>query len=151
MLPTALPSIPLDTMACARGGEPTIRSENSAGFAPSLFRAEQHEAFDRDGFLVVSGLLDGHMEDFVAAGDAFVTGAKKMKSYFSNLEMGMIFQAGKSANQATITKAFRHIAFDTILPQAVAELMHLPPTERVRVLRYERGSTTFKFSVDPYR
>jgi hypothetical protein len=138
-------------MACARGGEPTIRSENSAGFAPSLFRAEQHEAFDRDGFLVVSGLLDGHMEDFVAAGDAFVTGAKKMKSYFSNLEMGMIFQAGKSANQATITKAFRHIAFDTILPQAVAELMHLPPTERVRVLRYERGSTTFKFSIDPYR
>jgi hypothetical protein len=91
------------------------------------------------------------MEDFVAAGDAFMADAKKMKSYFSKVEMGMIFQAGKSANQATITKAFRHIAFDTILPQAVAELMHLPPTERVRVLRYERGSTTFKFSIDPYR
>jgi hypothetical protein len=131
---TAFPPIPTNPMTCPRT-EPKWSSENYTGLATKLFTADQHQAFERDGFLVVSGLLDGDMDDFVEAGDAFVANTKAMKAYFSSLGFGMIFQAGKASNHQTVTKAFRHIALDTLLPQAAAELMRLPPTERVRVLR----------------
>ena len=109
-------------------------SEDSEVFGGKLFTSDQIEAFERDGFIVVSGLLDEYIDEFSRAGDSYVAGAKKMKSYFSSIEMGMIFQAGAVGN-STITKAFRQIAFDSVLPKAVAELMRLPKSQRVRVLR----------------
>lgn len=100
----------------------------------AVFAEEQVAAFERDGFLVVSGLLEDEVDDLVDAGEAFVHASKKMKAYFSSIEMGMIFQAGKTAND-TITRAFRQVALDSILPRAAAELMRLPKNQRVRVLR----------------
>lgn len=105
-----------------------------SGHRSSLFSEEHHAMFERDGFLVVSGLLEEEMDGLVNAGDLFLQATQKMKSYFSTIEMGMIFQAGKAEND-TVTKAFRRVALDSILPQAVAELMRLPKSSSVRVLR----------------
>jgi hypothetical protein len=48
--------------------------------------------------------------------------------------MGMIFQAGIRVNQ-TITRAFRNVALESVLPRAAAELMQLESTDSVRILR----------------
>ena len=103
----------------------------------SLFSVEQHKQFDRDGFVIVSGLLDEQLADFVQAGQEFSDKSKKSSSYFSIIDMGLIFEAGKTG-ESHITKAFRRVVFQSKLPQAVAELMRLPPTQNVRVLRYVR-------------
>jgi hypothetical protein len=102
---------------------------------PKLFSTEQHEAFDRDGFLLVSNMLDVTMlKELVNASNDFVSQTKKMKAYFSSVELGMIFQAGET--NRTVTEAFRHVALNSILPHAAAELMRLDPSQRVRVIRY---------------
>lgn len=101
-----------------------------------LFSADQHDAYERDGFLVVSNLLDTQiLQEIVAAGNDFLTQINKMESYFTSIEMGMIFQAGNQVNQ-TITRAFRNVALESFLPRAAAELMRLDASESVRVLRY---------------
>jgi len=100
----------------------------------TLFTKEQHESFQKDGFLVISGLLDGEIDDFVKAGDAFVAQSKKLKAYFSQLEMGVIFRAGSTMNN-TITRSFRRIALESVIPRAAAELMNLSDSQSVRVLR----------------
>ncbi len=100
----------------------------------TLFTEDQLTMFDEQGFLVVSGLLQDEMDDLVDAAEAFVGVSKKMKTYFSALEMGMIFQTGSTHND-TSTKAFRRVALDSILPQAAAELMRLGMDSSVRVLR----------------
>jgi len=95
-----------------------------------LFSEEQLSTFDEEGFLVVSGLLlDDEMNDLVAAAEAHFNATKKIKAYFSALEMGMIF------HNETFAKPFRRVALDSILPQAAAELMCLGKDSRVRVLR----------------
>ena len=134
-IPTTVPTIPFGSAATCQKLNGTYGGVNSAEFSERIFAREQLESFERDGFLVVSGLLDDRLEDFVEAGETFVTNAKKMKAYFSALEMGMIFDAGKSDDPSVI-KAFRDVVFESVLPRAVAELMKLPPTENVRVLRY---------------
>jgi hypothetical protein len=104
--------------------------------ATQVFRAEDHVAFERDGFLVVSGLLDEQLlEEFIHAGHAFAAQAKKTNSYFSIIDMGLIFQAGKDDTDSAITDAFRRVAFHSKLPQAAAELMQIPASQNVRVLR----------------
>jgi len=100
----------------------------------TLFTKEQHKSFQKDGFLVISGLLDGEIDDFVKAGDAFVAQSKKLKAYFSQLEMGVIFRAGSTMNN-TITRSFRRIALESVIPRAAAELMNLSDSQSVRVLR----------------
>ena len=104
------------------------------GLSKPMFTYEHHEQFERDGFLVVSGLLDDQLEEFVNAGDEYASNAKKSAAYFSIIDMGLVFDAGKSED-THITKAFRNVAFESKLPQAVAELMRLPPTQNVRLLR----------------
>jgi hypothetical protein len=123
-----------------------------------MFSEEQHQSFQRDGFLIVSDLLDKQvLEDIVEAGEDFVDQARVVDSYFSVIEMGMIFQAGGGRTAGStkhepghendhhptamrlnrnITKAFREVALRSILPRAAAELMQLNQTEQVRVLRY---------------
>jgi hypothetical protein len=100
----------------------------------TLFTEDQLSMFDEQGFLVVSGLLQDEMDGLVDAAEAFVGVSKKTNGYFSSLEMGMIFQTGSTHND-TSTKAFRRVALDSILPQAVAELMRLGTDSSVRVLR----------------
>ncbi len=110
------------------------KGKNTAGPKPSLFTSDQLSMFDRDGFLIVSGLLEHEIAELTTAGDAYVRASKKMKAYFSSIEMGMIFQAGMMANDTT-TSAFRHVALDSILPRATAELMRLSADSNVRILR----------------
>jgi hypothetical protein len=74
------------------------------------------------------------LNELVDAAEAFVSHSKKMKAYFSAVEMGMIFQTGSMYNE-TSTKAFRRVALDSILPQAAAELMRLGKDSSVRLLR----------------
>lgn len=99
-----------------------------------LFTIEDHRRFDRDGFLVVRGLLDKEIVDLAEAGDALVEAADKSPSYFSSVEMGVVFRAGNGL-ETNVTNAFRQVAFDSILPRAVAELLHLDKSSSVRVLR----------------
>lgn len=99
-----------------------------------IFDEDQHASFEKHGFLVVSNLLDEELDPLVSASEAFVGASKKSKAYFSSIEMGMIFQAGDMHNE-TITKAFRRVALDSVLPQAASELMGLTRESRVRVLR----------------
>jgi hypothetical protein len=101
-----------------------------------VFNADDHVAFERDGFLVVSGLLEAPLlEEFIQAGQAFAAQAKKTNSYFSIIDMGLIFQAGKDDADSAMTDAFRRVAFHSKLPQAAAELMQIPASQHVRVLR----------------
>jgi hypothetical protein len=145
----------LGTGRTGRGGEENNHSlycaspdaastTTTASRAPpgGLFTAHQHESFARDGFLVAHDLFPRAMlEELTGAGEAFMANAQKMEAYFSSIEMGMIFQAGggdgPSAGNTnrTITKAFRNVAFDSVLPRAAAELMQLSPSQHVRVLR----------------
>jgi hypothetical protein len=106
-----------------------------------LFTREQHESFGRDGFVIVSNnMLGGAMlNELVNASNDFLLESNKMKSYFTAVELGMIFQASKSnnTNNNNITRAFRNVALHSVLPRAAAELMQLDPSnERVRVIRY---------------
>jgi hypothetical protein len=130
-------------------------AKETLSLSPQLFSVKQHGTFERDGFLVVSDLLGRDvLDEVVTASHDFVAHHKKkhMKSYFSLIEMGMIFQAGSrntsrplTSNEdttthtvlnQTITKAFRKVALESILPRAAAELMRLTDQEQVRVLRY---------------
>ena len=113
---------------------PSKAEESIHDVKPSLLTHDQLSNFDRDGFLVVSGLLEDEIDDLMSAGNTYVRTTKAMKAYFSSIEMGMIFQAGTLAND-TMTSAFRRVAFDSFIPQAVAELMRLTPGSTVRVLR----------------
>lgn len=113
----------------------TNNGNDLSAFKSSLFNEEDHAMFERDGFLVVSGLLEQEIGELVSAGEAFLQASQKTNGYFSSIEMGMIFQAGNVENKS-ITQAFRRVALDSVLPQAVAELMRLPINENVRVLRY---------------
>lgn len=110
--------------------------KSASSRTPPLFTPDQLLLFDRDGFLIVSDLLLDEMKDLISAGDAFVRASKKMNAYFSTIEMGMIFQAGMMVANDTITSDFRRVALDSILPQAVAELMRLSKDSNIRVLRY---------------
>lgn len=125
---------PSETTYCKSNG---LDSPSDAKYPSTrLFSAEQHHAFERDGFLVVSDLLDAEMlQEIVTAGDNFLDQTNKMESYFASIEMGMIFQAGSQVNR-TITQPFRKVALESRLPDAAAELMRLEPTESIRVLRY---------------
>ena len=107
---------------------------DSERFSRRLFTAEDYEKFDRDGFLIKSGSLNNEIEDFVAAGDTVVSMSNKSEAFFSAMEMGMIFRAGTGL-AANVTAAFRRVAFDSILPKAVAELLHVPPSTNIRILR----------------
>ena len=117
-----------------RYDRPQFQQQPVVGLSKPMFTGEHHDQFERDGFLVVSGLLDDQLEEFVNAGNEYASKAKKSAAYFSIIDMGLVFDAGKSED-AQVTKAFRNVAFESKLPQAVAELMRLPPTQNVRLLR----------------
>jgi hypothetical protein len=157
----AAPAVVATAAAAATDGDYSTPTATAGGGDGLLFSTEQHQSFARDGFLLVSDLLDVTMlQELTGAGNAYMAGAQKMDAYFSSIEMGMIFQAGGSSNSnsdgsssattgggsssssssnnttnQTITRAFRNVAFDSVLPRAAAELMQLSPSEHVRVLR----------------
>ncbi|KAG7361926.1 phytanoyl-CoA dioxygenase family protein [Nitzschia inconspicua] len=75
----------------------TATNSNRIHSPTRLFSEKQHQHFKQDGFLVVSDLLNKEMlSDVVDAGQNFVAQSKTIESYFSLIEMGMIFQAGET-------------------------------------------------------
>jgi hypothetical protein len=141
--------------ATASGATETTGTGRTTGSPFHLFSVEQHQSFAHDGFLIVRDLFPRPMlDELINAGETFMANTQKMEAYFTSIEMGMIFQAGNGSGHQqeggssatsgtnhttnsnhTITKAFRNVAFDSILPQAAAELMQLSPSQHVRVLR----------------
>jgi hypothetical protein len=151
----------------------TTSSSSGKYYASSkrIFSPDQIQAFVRDGFLVVSGLLEeDKLNDVIAAGSDIVASKPSVPFYFSVTQQGALFGSindnSDRGHQILIsnegpfsttsdsrhleeenndpgTKAFRHAALYSKFPQAAAELMQLDPeTQNVRVLRY----VTFCFS-----
>jgi hypothetical protein len=92
-----------------------------------IFVEEQHEAFQRDGFLVISGMMDSIMvQNLDHAANLTVENSPKIPFYFSVTKQGAMFGAD----------AFRQAALFSDLPRAAAELMQLDPeTQHLRILR----------------
>jgi hypothetical protein len=108
----------------------------------SIFDQEQHEAFQRDGFLVVSGMMDPIVvQNLEHAAGLTVENTPKLPFYFSVTNQGAMFGSQKNCTADGIERdvaadAFRHAALFSDLPRAAAELMQLDPeTQELRILR----------------
>eukprot|EP00529_Nitzschia_sp_RCC80_P019167 CAMPEP_0113520992 /NCGR_PEP_ID=MMETSP0014_2-20120614/44398_1 /TAXON_ID=2857 /ORGANISM="Nitzschia sp." /LENGTH=517 /DNA_ID=CAMNT_0000418913 /DNA_START=69 /DNA_END=1622 /DNA_ORIENTATION=+ /assembly_acc=CAM_ASM_000159 len=153
------PKTTMNTDSGTKKEDTTSATTSSSPSSSPLFSAEQHQAFQRDGFLVISGLLDGTykynnngnhqkvgrhnyvnnneegslLARLVQSGDEFVSSREKMDAYFSSIEMGMIFNGGPTTN---VTDTFRKVAIESIIPTAAAELLQLDPEDdRLYILR----------------
>ena len=99
----------------------------------SLTTLAQREAFRRDGFVIVSGLLDGpEMDDLVKAGEMIVQGTdpSQHSPFFDSLQKGVALNGptGLSLQDdalSTVVQGFRNVAMYSKLPQFAAELMGL--------------------------
>jgi len=107
------------------------------------------KAFQRDGYIVISGLLDENdVESLVQAGEEIVqTKAKTTRlqsaNTFSVVEKGIMFTPSQNENQESSDshvnesmRAFRTVALRSKLSQIAAELMQLDPKrQNIRILR----------------
>jgi hypothetical protein len=109
-----------------------------------IFDKEQLESYERDGFIVVSGLLAEELtEKMSRAGHSIASRKQGVVPFFSVVERGLIFDgalAGVSSSELGLdfnaVDVFREAALWSKIPQAVAELMKLnPETQDVRILR----------------
>lgn len=121
--------------------------------ADRIFSPEQHKAFQEEGYVVASGLLDADEVDrLVKAGQSLVQHVQRgpLKT-FSVIEKNLIYELPPSVTSVDgaskdeedcldslqILNVFRHTAIRSSLAQAAAELMQLDPeTQNARVLRY---------------
>jgi hypothetical protein len=108
----------------------------------NIFDQAQHEAFQRDGFVVVSGMLDPILvQNLEHAANLTVEITPKIPFYFSVSKQGAIFGSKKNCTADgsegdVAVNAFRQAALFSDLPRAAAELMQLDPeTQNVRILR----------------
>jgi hypothetical protein len=101
-----------------------------------VLSADQVEAFSRDGYLVMSGMLDDDLLDRLCHAGDEVVAARAQPTYFafSVIEKGCIFDPPVSESNRDV---FRKVALQSKLPQVAAELMQLDPeTQNCRLLRY---------------
>jgi hypothetical protein len=108
----------------------------------SIFDQEQHEAFQRDGFVVVSGMMDPILvQNLEHAAELTVENTPKIPFYFSVTKQGAMFGSEKNCTadgfeRDVAVDAFRQAALFSDLPRAAAELMQLDPeTQDLRILR----------------
>jgi hypothetical protein len=108
----------------------------------SIFDQEQHKAFQRDGFVVVSGLMDPSLvQNLEHAADWTIENTQKIPFYFSVTKQGAMFGSQKNCSadgreRDVAADAFRQAALFSDLPRAAAELMQLDPeTQDLRILR----------------
>jgi hypothetical protein len=111
----------------------------------SIFDQEQHEAFQRDGFMVVSGMMDPILvQNLEHAAELTVENTPKVPFYFSVTKQGVLFGSKKNCTadadgierDVAAVDAFRQAALFSDLPRAAAELMQLDPeTQDLRILR----------------
>lgn len=108
-----------------------------------LFTSDQLEAYIRDGYIVVSGLLDSNeMHGLVDAGNHLVSkhieksgGKGPSKGNFQVHDHGLILD-DKGASGECEENRFRQVALHSKLPTAAAELMQLDEkTQNLRLLR----------------
>ena len=142
----------------------TSSSSSSSSSSP-LFSSEQHQAFQRDGFLVVSGLLDGtykyhnndnHPKRSAEEGwhDYVMKDGVHEDNLLSRLVLaGDEFLSSREKVDAyfssiemgmifnggpttNVTDTFRKVAIESIIPAAAAELLQLDPEDdRLYILR----------------
>lgn len=93
---------------------------------------EQIATFERDGYVLVKGLLlNKHVNDLAEAVATAAAASPKQPGYFSSVHFGAIFSSNNTA------AAYREVALYSQLPAAVAQLMKLNAEhENIRVLRY---------------
>ncbi|KAL9181436.1 hypothetical protein ACHAXT_010241 [Thalassiosira profunda] len=111
----------------------TSIDEEDSSDASSLLAQEQVESYLRDGFVVVSGLLeDVEMSSLVEAGEGLISkhvakaGGTLSKGNFQVHEFGLLFN----------DERFRDVALQSRLPVAAAELLQLDrETQNLRVLK----------------
>jgi hypothetical protein len=108
----------------------------------SIFDQEQHKAFQRDGFVVVSGMMDPILvQNLEHAAYLTVENTPKIPFYFSVTKQGAMFGSQKNCTadgceRDVAADAFRQAALFSDLPRAAAELMQLDPkTQDLRILR----------------
>jgi hypothetical protein len=108
----------------------------------SIFDQEQHEAFQRDGFVVVSGIMDPILvQNLEHAAELTVENTPKIPFYFSVTKQGAMFGSTKNCTANgrepdVAVDAFRQAALFSDIPRAAAELMQLDPeTQDLRILR----------------
>ncbi|KAL7527618.1 hypothetical protein ACHAXR_002044 [Thalassiosira sp. AJA248-18] len=98
-----------------------------------LLTDDQVDSYTRDGFVVVSGLLDnGEMDSLVEAGEGLVS--KHIEKSDGQLKNGnfQVHEFGLVLND----KRFRDVALHSRLPRAAAELLQLDSeSQNLRVLR----------------
>jgi hypothetical protein len=136
---------------------PAIANADNADKAPpstSFFTPEEHAAYDRDGYLVVSNIFsENDLRRLLEAGDA--AAANKTSPFsFSVMTWGAMFldppdyHADSSCNASTTSEsesdmitpnvhinAFRQIAVHSVLGQASAELLQLDADNKDQNLR----------------
>ena len=110
-----------------------------------VFDESQLEAYRRDGFIQVSGLLPSALVEEMSEAGRFISAHSRrlFPNYFSVVERGLIFDGGISGLLRSEIDlpyhgetVFREAALLSKLPQAAAELMQLDrSTQSVRVLR----------------
>lgn len=112
---------------------------------PTLTTKEQQEAFQRDGFIVVSGLLDANvLAKLVKSGDIIMdhnTGCQ-INPYFEATHKGVALNGPavtmSEKYEQFVTESFRNVALYSKMPQVAAELMGFDQKSKdrnVRILR----------------
>jgi hypothetical protein len=99
--------------------------------AEAVLSEEQIAIFERDGYVLVKGLLPNAVVQTLAdAVAAAVAASPKQPSYFSNVVSGALFTADLAA-------PYRETAIYSQLPRAVAQLLKRNAEfDSIRVVRY---------------
>lgn len=145
------------------GGVDGGGSLNTNSHHARILSPEQIEAFKRDGYILLKGLLsDDELNGITRAADSIVAQHHRSRNSsspfytFSVMEKGMIFSSPKQKEDGgsmtsaaldnetcqnpmdtfQIVQAFRQVAIRSKLKQVAAELMQLDPrNQNVRILR----------------
>ena len=126
--------------ACIVGSEHDGRIMRHRNFfynPKSLLTDDQLDSYIRDGFIVISGLLDtDEINNLVNAGESLIS--KKSTDTDGKLSSGnyQVHEFGLVFNDSVSSRAFRHAALHSKLPSVAAELLQLDTrSQNLRVLR----------------
>lgn len=120
----------------------SVTTSDTSAQDNNIFDQEQQDAFQRDGFVVVSGMMDPILvQNLEHAAYLTVEKEPKIPFYFSVTKQGAMFGSQKNCTangreRDVAADAFRQVALFSDLPRAAAELMQLDPeTQHLRILR----------------
>jgi hypothetical protein len=122
-----------------------LQDEDEKCQTVSIIDEYQLDSYQRDGFIVMSGLLSDELVDRLSeAGLALALHGQKFPEFFSVMERGVIFDGAISGTSSekdaaldfSIANTFREAALYSKIPHVAAELMQLDPDQQnLRVLR----------------